>query len=93
MDKYSNFSIFLATNILPYYICNIKTKGKEMDKRINIDITAAQMPGMNLPEVAGGLFLAESHSIYLSVSTRISCQAQLRCSICECCCRCCMPMC
>ena len=93
MDKYSNFSLFLATNIPLYYICNIKTKGKEMDKRINIDITAAQMPGMNLPEVAGGLFLSESHSIYLSVSTRISCQAQLRCSICECCCRCCMPMC
>lgn len=93
MDKYSNFSLFLATNILLYYICNIKTKSKEMDKRINIDITAAQMPGMNLPEVVGGLFLAESHSIYLSVSTRISCQAQLRCSICECCCRCCMPMC
>lgn len=93
LEIYSKKYTFLATDTYSYYICNIKTKGKEMDKRINIDITAAQMPGMNLPEVAGGLFLAESHSIYLSVSTRISCQAQLRCSMRECCCRCCMPMC
>ena len=93
LEKYSKKYTFLVTDTYSYYICNIKMEGKEMDKRINIDITAAQMPGMNLPVVAGGLFLAETDSIYLSLSTSVSCQAQLRCSMRECCCRCCMPMC
>ena len=93
LEIYSKKYTFLVTDTYSYYICNIKMKGKEMDKRMNIDITAAQMPGMNLPVVAGGLFLAETHSINLSVSTRVSCQAQWRCSMRGCCCRCCMPVC